>query len=252
MTDPGSMQAEADPRFTRKKVHYVSHPASEFIRWLKRIFYHAVRNPLINKAIERSLSRDRLEKYLVASGADLDSALSLYERNTRLAAAIYSPLQTLEICLRNHLDEHLSATYGSDWMTNERPPLNDWAQREIEGTKKIFGASKASVTRGAIVAELHLGFWISLLAPQYDATLWRSACHRAFQSNGKGLARKKVHSRLNAIRRVRNRVAHHEPIFHADLEKTHEEILEACGWICVHTAAWARHHSRFSEMWAAP
>jgi hypothetical protein len=215
-------------------------------------FYHAVRNPLINGAIERSLSRDRLEKYLATSGNDIDPALALYERNTRLAAAFYAPLQTLEICLRNHLDEHLRATYKADWMTNGIPPLNDWAQREIRGAEKNLGAARRAVTRGAIVAELHFGFWISLLAPQYDATLWRSACHKAFRANGKGLARKVVHGRFNAIRRFRNRVAHHEPIFHADLQRTHDEIIEACAWICGPTAAWAQHHSDFSTVFAGP
>lgn len=211
-----------------------------------------MRNPLINSAIERSLSTDRLGKYLASTGNDLDLAIGLYERNTRLAAAFYAPLQTLEICLRNHLNDHLTTTYGADWMTNGHPPLNEWALREIRDAEKGLGSAKVPVTRGAILAELHFGFWISLLAPQYDESLWRKACHRAFRNNGKGLARKRVHSRFNAIRRFRNRVAHHEPIFHADLEQTHEEILEACGWICVYTAAWARHHSRFPENWAAP
>ncbi len=211
-----------------------------------------MRNPLINLAIGRSLSRERPAKYLLASGDNLELALSLYERNTDLAAAFYAPLQTLEICLRNHLDTHLSATYDPDWMTNGQPPLNDWAHREIKSAEKSLGAAKVSSTRGAIVAELHFGFWIALLAPQYDATLWRSSCHKAFRGRGKGLARKSVHARLNAIRRFRNRVAHHEPIFHLNLEQTHDEILEACSWICVHTAAWSRHHSRFPEIWAAP
>lgn len=211
-----------------------------------------MRNPLINNAIEQSLSRDRLGKYLASKGNDLDLAISLYERNTRLAEAFYAPLQTLEIGLRNHLDDHLNAVYGADWMTNGHPPLNEWAHREIIGAQKSLGASKSSVSRGAILAELHFGFWISLLAPQYDATLWRSACHRAFRSNGRGLARKIVHSRFNAVRRFRNRVAHHEPIFHLNLEQTHDEVLEACSWICIHTAEWARHHSRFPENWAMP
>jgi hypothetical protein len=206
---------------------------------------------LINSAIERSLSTDRLGKYLVSTGNDLDLAISLYERNTRLAEAVYAPLQTLEICLRNHLDDHLTTTYGADWMTNGSPPLNELAQKKVRWAQAELKTKKIPATRNAILAELNFGFWTSLLAKQYDATIWRSACHRTFRSNGKGLARQIIHGRFNAIRRFRNRVAHHEPIFHADLEKTHEEILEACSWICGHTAAWARHHSRFPEIWAA-
>lgn len=206
---------------------------------------------MINNAIARALSRERLDKYLAAAGSDLDLAIALYERNTRLAESFYTPLQSLEICFRNHLDIELSATYGSDWMTNGAPPLNSWAQKSIRDSIADLKAAKAAVTPGAIVAELHFGFWLSLLAPQYDATLWRASCYRAFRENGKHMARKRVHGRLNAIRRFRNRVAHHEPIFHADLQLVHDEIIETMQWMCSATASWAQHHSRFHAVLAA-
>lgn len=211
-----------------------------------------MRNPLINNAIALSLSRDRLDKYLNAAGNDLDLAIGLYERNTRLAETFYTPLQALEICLRNHIDIQLVATYGPDWMTNGQPPLNGWAQNQIATASRDLATANAPVAPGAIVAELHFGFWLSLLAPQYDATLWRTACHRAFRANGRGLARRTVHGRLNAIRRFRNRVAHHEPIFQANLQQVHDEIIEAAEWMCPQTAAWALHHSRFPAVLAAP
>jgi hypothetical protein len=50
-------------------------------------------------------------------------------------------------------------------------------------------------------------------------------------------------SKLNFCAR-RNRVAHHEPIFHKPLVKTHDEIIEAIRWMCKSTAAWSIHHSR--------
>jgi hypothetical protein len=43
-------------------------------------------------------------------------------------------------------------------------------------------------------------------------------------------------------------VAHHEPIFHRQLIQIHDEIIEAIGWMCRETAAWAHHHSRFNEV----
>lgn len=207
-----------------------------------------MRDAQINDAIARALSRSRLDKYLRATGSDLDLAIGLYERNTRLAESFYTPLQALEICFRNHLDLELSARYGEDWMRNEAAPLNRWAQISIQDAISDLRKARLDITPGAIVAELHFGFWISLLAPQYDASLWREACFRAFMENGRHLARKRVHGRFNAIRRFRNRIAHHEPIFHADLCMVHEEILDTMTWMCRHTAAWARHHSRFASV----
>lgn len=211
-----------------------------------------MRNPLINNAIALSLSRERLDKYLNASGNDLDLAIGLYERNTRLAESFYTPLQALEICLRNHIDRELSSTYGADWMTNGQPPLAAWAANTIGSTIADLNGQKAPVTPGDIVAELHFGFWLSLLGQQYDNTLWRTACYRAFSASGRPLKRKRVHNRLNALRRFRNRVAHHEPIFHANLQQVHDEIIEAAEWMCLQTAAWALHHSRFPVVLAAP
>lgn len=211
-----------------------------------------MRNPLINNAIALSLSRERLDKYLNAAGNDLDLAIGIYERNTRLAEAFYTPLQALEICLRNRIDRELSQAYGADWMRNGIAPLNAFAAGAIRDAISDLSKAKVAPSTGAIVAELHFGFWLSLLAKQYDSTIWRGACYRAFSENGRYMARQRVHGRLNAIRRFRNRIAHHEPIFHADLQLAHDEILGATEWMCPETAAWARYHSRFPAVFAAP
>lgn len=211
-----------------------------------------MRDARINDAIARALSRTRLEKYLTASGSDLDLAIGLYERNTRLAEAFYTPLQALEVCLRNRLNDRLTERYGENWMQSESVTLNSWAVQAVKDAVADLGRTKTNPTPGAVVAELHFGFWLSLLGPGYDATLWRETCYRAFQANGRFLARKRVHGRLNALRRFRNRVAHHEPIFHSDIEQTHEEILETIDWMCGLTSTWARHHSRLPQVFAAP
>ena len=49
---------------------------------------------------------------------------------------------------------------------------------------------------------------------------------------------------MNALRRLRNRIAHHEPIFQKDLRLMHDETIEAIRWLCPITAAWADTNSR--------
>lgn len=211
-----------------------------------------MRNTQIDNAIARALSRDRLNKYLTATGSNLDLALALYERNTRLAEAFYTPLQAMEVAFRNHLDLQMAAAYGADWMTNGQAPLHQDAVDAIHRAIRDLGQSNKPVTPGAIVAELHFFFWVSLLGPRYDATLWRKALYKAFSAQGRPLKRKLVHGRFNALRRFRNRVAHHEPIFTNDLERLHSEVLEAIGWMCPDTAAWTAHHSRFLAVFSGP
>lgn len=211
-----------------------------------------MRNQAINNAIATSLSRARLDKYLQASGSDLDLAIALYERNTRLAESFYTPLQALEICFRNHINDAMAAQFGEDWLINGAAPLKKGTQISIGRAVSDLQQANVPLTQPALVAELSFGFWVSLLGPGYDATIWRQACFRAFRHNGKHLSRKVVHGRANALRRIRNRIAHHEPIFPGNLEGSHDEILEAIGWMCSLTAQWATHHSRFPAVFASP
>ena len=201
-----------------------------------------LRTALINASLERAISRERLAKYLAETGDNLDAALGLYERNTRLSEALYSPLQSLEICFRNIIHLQMSQTYGPDWLTNGVPPLARATENSIQDACADFN----NPTPGDLVAELKFSFWVSLLGRGYDATLWRRALYRGFLIGG-GKKRSDVHSRFNAIRRFRNRVAHHEPIF-VSATQMHQEIIEAIGWMCADTQAWAAHHSRFDTI----
>lgn len=203
-------------------------------------------------AIQQSLSAERLDKYLVATAYDVRKAIELYERNMRLAEAFYTPLQCMEVCLRNRLQLCLESKYGADWHQNQRPPFAADALEAIAEAIRDLQFAKKKVTAGAVVAELHFGFWVGLLAPRYDATLWRQTFYLAFTENGARMRRDRVHHRFNALRRFRNRVAHHEPIFLNDLPARHTEIIEATSWLCTHTAAWALSQSRFQQVYTAP
>lgn len=210
-----------------------------------------MRTPAQNAALERSLSRERLGKYLEASGHDIDAALDLYERNSRLSEAFYTPLQGVEICLRNSIHSKMAATYGDDWPDNGRPPLQQKSREMIASAYDDPCFAGRDPAPCDIVATVRFAFWVGLLGPSYDSTLWRSAVWRAF-TGARHLRRRNIHGRLNAIRRFRNRVAHHEPIFDRDLVATHDEIVEAIRWMCQDTAAWVEEHSRFPGVYEGP
>lgn len=200
-----------------------------------------MRTEAANAALERAISRQRLQKYLAHQGGSLDLALALYERNMLLSEAFYVPLQTLEVCLRNRVHDQMRAFYGESWLTDATvAPLNDFSRSMINEAMQELDAG---CSPGQIVAELKFSFWVGLHGPQYDTTLWRRALYRSFPISG-GKRRSVVHGRLNAIRRFRNRVAHHEPIFHRPIRQLHDEIVEAVGWMCADSKAWVLHHSR--------
>lgn len=47
------------------------------------------------------------------------------------------------------------------------------------------------------------------------------------------------------LRKLRNRIAHHEPVLARDLAEDYRIILEVVGWICPDTSAWIAETSRF-------
>lgn len=204
----------------------------------------------IHQSLERTLSRSRLTRYLARCNGDLASALALYESNVKLSEAFYTPLQCVEVCLRNTIYVRMAATYGTDWMINGVPPLTESSRTMIAEAIRQLQRSTDQPSTDAIVAELKFAFWVGMLGPRYDQNLWRLTLYRGF-SNGGNRKRSIVHHRFDMIRRFRNRVAHHEPIFERDLRRTHSEIIEAIGWMCSDTAAWTEHLSRFDEVDAA-
>lgn len=211
-----------------------------------------MRNSAADTAIESALSSERLTKYLAGVGGSLEKALSLYERNTRLSEAFYTSLQVMEIRFRNKVNEQLITVYGQHWFRPGKAPLENDAVAKISDAVARLNQSKQPITTGAVVAELSFGFWIGLLGPRYDATMWRRAIYLAFFEHGKRMRRDRVHRRFNALRRFRNRIAHHEPIFLNNLPNIHAEIIEAISWMCPTTAAWAMHQSRFPQVFLEP
>ena len=104
---------------------------------------------------------------------------------------------------------------------------------------------------------LSFGLRVSLLGPggrgeagrkaNYEMTLWRAALRGAFAHRAT-LTRRQAHRPLDALRILRNRIAHHEPIFVRDPTADHERVLEVAGWISRAVRTWIEHHSRAPDV----
>ncbi len=194
-------------------------------------------------ALERSITRERLTYYLAECGDDLELALRMYELNTRISAAFYGPLQGLEILVRNDMNLRLQAAFGKNWHGLSTINLQQTQISDIQ--KTIKGIDQAEPTNGAIVAELPFAFWVGLLGPKNENEIWRKSLYKAFANRPRGTERKIVHNALDSIRRLRNRIAHHEKILHRDLRANHATVLEIAGWCCIETRDWIASLSSF-------
>ena len=161
------------------------------------------------------------------------------------------------MALRNAVHRRLAHRYGEAWYDIGKAGLDRGATERIAGARAELARDGHGDDPPRIVAALSFGFWVSLLGPggrlddgrkaNYQMTLWRPALRGAF-AHCANLNRKQAHGPLNGLRTLRNRIAHHEPIFARDLARDHEHVLEVAGWISPATQAWIEHHSWVPEM----
>ncbi|QMU74232.1 hypothetical protein GXP74_34145 [Streptacidiphilus sp. P02-A3a] len=177
----------------------------------------------------RGFSAPRLKPYLAAVGGDADAALRLYLWNTEVSGAFYGPLHWAEVILRNTLHDNLNTYFGPKvWW--ESAPLLDGTLRKIQDATTLCQRKHPrATTADDIVSELTFGHWVGLLASRYDRTLWVPTLHDAFP--GYRGRRDHLHTRLQSLLKLRNRISHHEPIHHLPLEADHATIYEVLRYV---------------------
>lgn len=194
---------------------------------------------IINE-LEEVISLERLSTYLRASNGNKQIALKLYLWNSEISAAFYLPLQGLEVALRNALHSALSRKYGNGhWY--DMAPIDARAQEMVAKAKTEVQRSHGIVNPPHVVAELSFGFWLSLLNRQYHQTLWIPVLGKAFPNAHK--SRAEINDALSPLRTLRNRIAHHEPIFARHLVDDYTNIVKIIGWINADKARWIEYHN---------
>ncbi|MGC9667099.1 hypothetical protein ACNTMW_11155 [Planosporangium sp. 12N6] len=98
----------------------------------------------------------------------------------------------------------------------------------------------AAKTPGRVVAELSLGFWWSLLAENYNRTIWQPCLRQAFPNARRGM----LYASIDDVRRLRNRIAHHEPIHGRDLPSDYRTLLDTAEHVSPRLPWWIDTTSR--------
>jgi len=197
-----------------------------------------------NPAIRPLLSARRLATYEAACGSNTAEAMRLYAWNIEASAATWGGFAVLEVCLRNAISAQLATYTGrTDWWNSPLVTLRAQQQGAINA------ATGPSATPDSVVASLTFGFWTSLLANRYHQQLWVPAINGAFP--GYRGRRGVLQQRLEALRRLRNRLAHHEPVFRRNLAADHRIILDVLGWLEPAARAWVERDSRLTAVLAA-
>ena len=199
--------------------------------------------------IERALSFERFARYRDWAGGDPERALELYALNMRLSEALYTPLQILEVALRNRIHTVLAQAYSLRWFEDERVVTNTLQQMQVSAAVADLVKAAKDSTPGRVVAALTFGFWTAMLGAAYE-DLWQMHLHRiGFRAGERGLRRKDLSRALTPIRLLRNRIAHHEPILSWDLRKHHEAMAKITAWLANDLATWADMLDRFDQVY---
>jgi hypothetical protein len=186
--------------------------------------------------IKAQLSLPRLNKYLNQSSGDDQKAMRLYRWNCSLSQSLYWPTQTLEVIVRNSISDFLKTRYGQSWHFEPRfhSKLEPHDLRRLKDAidRQIDQRGTQSPAVDPVIADLSLSFWVSLLRGKYEVPLgWGAGLRKAFPYLPPGYARQSVYRPLDDARDLRNRIAHHEPIFHLKLELKYRELMSLIKWI---------------------
>ena len=189
--------------------------------------------------VSDELTLSRLGRYLRATRNNRGQALRLYVLNARVSAVLMTDLHYVEILLRNRFDRELTARFGATWYNS--PQFLSLVNGRTHGIlqKAQKNAAKhwkhpTPLLPGKVIAELTFGFWLSLTDRQLEHSLWTPCLHRAFHPR-RPPKRATFNQQLEKLRHLRNRIAHHEPIFHLDLIHAHQRISEVNSLFCYTT-----------------
>ena len=200
----------------------------------------------MNAAVITTLSQVRFATYLTAAGHNQQKAFDLYLWNAKLGAAFVTPIQTVEIALRNCIDQALRAEFGQSWFTNTRfieiaGPLNS---QIIANT--LTSASRPSANQilstDQIVARLSFGFWVGMLHDRFEHQLWRKWLNTSFPHLPTGTDRKSIAKIAKNTSRIRNRIFHHEPILAENNSQLFTDMMTLLSWICPTSKLWVQPH----------
>ena len=136
-------------------------------------------------------------------------------------------LYSLKNCVRKYYDNHLNGQ-----------PVNIKFKYE---------------DRNKIISDLSLGFWVALLHERKYRNIFNlnpkifEHSKRTDRYNSKGKAL--FSDYLEEIRRLRNRVFHHNKILKEDLQTKHTRIINIIDWISPDTKSWLNDIDRFNEVY---
>lgn len=165
-------------------------------------------------------------------------AVDLYFLNIDISSLFLAISGVYEVLIRNAVVEIIEKKYGDRWFTDDTAFV-----RSIRGIKDKNRfcpkrhlknvIDKHGGERGQIISDLKFAFWELILKPYQNKRLWSPFLVESFphyRGESERL-RAALEEHIRKVRRIRNRAAHHEPIYHLEeLQSVVDEIFDVIGY----------------------
>lgn len=211
----------------------------------------------ISEYLKTSLSTERWQTYEHLSAKMGLSAEELYHRNIIYSKELYVILGGLEVVLRNAFHKKLAQSFKrDDWMSlylSQNLFMHQHTKQLNKAIKNLTGNKDHNFSVPDLVAELNFGFWAHLTNAPYEQTLWAPALRHCFPNKFGRPVRQDIESRLKDLLKLRNKIAHLEPIIRNEkqLIQAYKNAYDIISWVCPDTAEWFDRNNSFKEFWRA-
>jgi hypothetical protein len=203
---------------------------------------------LQDKAIRAAITPARLSAFdKAAAGVGLgeSEALRLYEWNAELSSSLLLPLHLFEVVLRNAIHDALTKTYQERWPWDNTflysVPVKHGLYKPREN---VMQNATRYTTTGKVIPELKFVFWEHMLTRRYDAAIWEPWLTAVFpnvpHATGVSPAVRGLAKDVETVRNLRNRVAHHEPIFDRNVHKVINAVERVASYRSKDVGQWVK------------
>ncbi|MRR07316.1 MAG: hypothetical protein EG828_10310 [Deltaproteobacteria bacterium] len=132
--------------------------------------------------------------------------------------------------MRNSIHEAATNAFGTArWYESGRGILKRDEIKKVDKAKNDLTREGKQPDPGRVVAALTFGFWAKgLFKTCYEVSIWHRIINNVFPGVPRSQrTRRNIATELDALWNLRNRVFHHEPIWHfPDLDVKHAKIID--------------------------
>ena len=213
---------------------------------------------------ELLFSQLRFGRYLNSCNGNVENAISLYKYNIQASQALYPLISVFEVTLRNCIDRALIKHFkDNNWLLTKRHEFayhpnmvykdsrgnivsDEFFAARLKKTESRLSHLGIPISHGKLLAELTFGFWVKFFDTSAIKVLRGAPLDAFVNKPHKKLAL--VHSHLNAVVTLRNRIAHNEPICFnnagniclSTIDSYETNMLEALGWLDTDLKHWSK------------